>query len=71
LILGYLLYELVHLSAHHGAARAPILRWLRSHHLRHHFDDAGANFGISSPLWDVVFGTLQIRPPAADSGKRL
>jgi dihydroceramide fatty acyl 2-hydroxylase len=67
LILGYLLYELAHLSAHHGVARAPLLRWLRRHHLRHHFDNAGSNFGISSPLWDAVFGTLRRRPPGVEA----
>jgi sterol desaturase/sphingolipid hydroxylase (fatty acid hydroxylase superfamily) len=26
--------------------------------MRHHFQDHRYGFGVSSPLWDVVFGTL-------------
>lgn len=56
-LLGYLGYELVHYSAHHRRPRTALGRALRRHHLRHHFADAGTNFGISSPLWDLVFRT--------------
>jgi sterol desaturase/sphingolipid hydroxylase (fatty acid hydroxylase superfamily) len=25
--------------------------------MRHHFLDPDENYGVSSPLWDIVFGT--------------
>ena len=31
---------------------------LREQHMRHHFQDHRFGYGVSSPLWDVVFRTL-------------
>lgn len=62
-MLGYLAYELVHYSAHHRRPRSALGRALRRHHLRHHFADEARNFGISSPLWDLVFRTRAARDP--------
>jgi sterol desaturase/sphingolipid hydroxylase (fatty acid hydroxylase superfamily) len=55
-MLGYLAYEAAHWQFHHGRPRG-WLRALRAHHLRHHGGDGRSNFGISSPLWDLVFRT--------------
>jgi sterol desaturase/sphingolipid hydroxylase (fatty acid hydroxylase superfamily) len=30
---------------------------LKRHHMRHHHIDDSGNYGISSMLWDRVFGT--------------
>lgn len=65
-LLGYLAYELVHYSAHHRRPRTALGRALRRHHLRHHFADPGRNFGISSPLWDLVFRTYSSRQGPED-----
>ena len=32
-----------------------------AHHLRHHFRDDDLGYGVSSPLWDYVFGTVSTR----------
>ena len=66
-MLGYLAYEAAHWRAHHARPRAGLGRALRRHHLRHHFGDPGRNFGISSPLWDMVFRTCRISPVPEDS----
>lgn len=66
-LLGYLGYELAHYSAHHRRPRSALGRALRRHHLRHHFGDGARDFGISTPLWDVVFGTLSKRQAPKDS----
>lgn len=55
--LGYLAYELLHWRVHHAAPRTAPGKALRNHHLRHHHGDGRSNFGISSPLWDLVFRT--------------
>ncbi|MCY1061985.1 sterol desaturase family protein [Nannocystis sp. SCPEA4] len=65
-LVGYIFYELAHLRAHHGRPRTALGRALRRRHLRHHFTDRGADFGISSPLWDLVFRTYSKRPAAKD-----
>lgn len=58
-MVGYLAYEAVHWTAHHGAPERRLGRWLRNHHLRHHHEAPTARFGIGSPLWDWVLGTAR------------
>jgi sterol desaturase/sphingolipid hydroxylase (fatty acid hydroxylase superfamily) len=57
-ISGYLAYDLIHYATHHARMRAPIWRYLKRNHMRHHFKTPDRRFGVSSPLWDIVFGTL-------------
>jgi sterol desaturase/sphingolipid hydroxylase (fatty acid hydroxylase superfamily) len=58
-IIGYLGYEMVHFRIHCGRAGGRWLRWQRAHHLRHHFKHPECCFGVTTPLWDWVFGTGQ------------
>lgn len=64
---GYFFYEYQHAIAHLRAPRGRYGTWLRHHHLHHHFGHPMANHGVTIPLWDVVFGTLeqpaQVRVP--------
>ncbi len=55
----YLVYEVVHRRAHTHAGLGAYGRWLRRHHFAHHFVDPRTNHGVTSPLWDVVFGTYR------------
>jgi sterol desaturase/sphingolipid hydroxylase (fatty acid hydroxylase superfamily) len=55
---GYLIYDLAHYATHHFRMRWEPLRTLKRHHMRHHYKTPGQRFGVSSPLWDYVFGTL-------------
>ena len=32
-------------------------RWARRHHFHHHFVDVRRNYGVTTPLWDVVLRT--------------
>lgn len=57
LLLGWLGYEMLHAAIHHRHHLPGCLARLRAHHLHHHEADSSSNFGISSPLWDVVFAT--------------
>jgi sterol desaturase/sphingolipid hydroxylase (fatty acid hydroxylase superfamily) len=54
---GYVAYDLLHHHLHQPRQRTALGRWLRRHHLRHHFADDGTGFGLSAPYWDTVFGT--------------
>lgn len=57
---GYLAYAFTHFKIHQ--AKAPkILKWLWTHHLKHHYQDETKAYGVSSPFWDVVFRTLPSR----------
>lgn len=55
---GYLMYGTMHYAIH---AWNPPFKWMkglwRNHHL-HHYKDEGKGFGVSSTLWDYVFGTM-------------
>jgi dihydroceramide fatty acyl 2-hydroxylase len=56
-VFGYLTYDLTHYATHHFPMRAPVLRYLKRYHMMHHYKTPDARFGVSSPLWDIVFGT--------------
>ena len=57
-IAGYLIYDYTHYYVHHFVPKSQLGKKLREAHMRHHFQDHRFGFGVSSPLWDVVFRTL-------------
>jgi sterol desaturase/sphingolipid hydroxylase (fatty acid hydroxylase superfamily) len=64
-VVGYLFYDGTHYYVHHFV---PVWRWgklLRRHHLTHHHADHDGGFGVSTPLWDLVFRSM----PAKSSKK--
>jgi 4-hydroxysphinganine ceramide fatty acyl 2-hydroxylase len=56
---GYVCYDTIHYATHHFAMKRGIWRWLKQYHLRHHYQDDHAGYGVSSPLWDFVFKTTR------------
>ena len=56
---GYVCYDTIHYAIHHFPMKRGIWRWLKQYHLRHHYNDDEAGFGVSSPLWDYVFRTTR------------
>ncbi|MBN8610845.1 MAG: sterol desaturase family protein [Deltaproteobacteria bacterium] len=56
-VTGWLSYEVLHRRIHVAAPLNAYGRWARRHHLSHHFGNAKLNHGVSSPIWDHVFGT--------------
>ncbi len=56
-MLGYLIYGSMHYAIH---AWHPPFKWMkglwRNHHL-HHYKQQERGFGVSSTLWDHIFGT--------------
>ena len=52
-------YELLHRREHTHPGLNAYGRWARRHHFTHHFVDARCNHGVTSPLWDHVFGTYR------------
>jgi sterol desaturase/sphingolipid hydroxylase (fatty acid hydroxylase superfamily) len=57
LLAAYVAYEVLHRRLHTAEGVGPFGRWARRHHFFHHFHDPRRNHGVTSPLWDVVFGT--------------
>ena len=49
---------------HHHVPKTKLGKRLREQHMRHHFQDHRYGYGVSSPLWDVVFRTLPQKPAA-------
>jgi sterol desaturase/sphingolipid hydroxylase (fatty acid hydroxylase superfamily) len=54
---GWIVYEVIHRMIHVAGPVNAYGRWARKHHLSHHFGNAKLNHGVSSPIWDDVFGT--------------
>lgn len=59
-LFGYVMYDMVHYATHHGNfSPKSTLGRIRKYHLRHHFNDQyQEGFGITTPFWDHVFGTV-------------
>lgn len=57
-VFGYVTYDMLHFAFHHFPMTGRVSKYLRAYHLRHHFKDDGTAYGVSSPLWDYVFGTV-------------
>lgn len=60
LMAGYFFYEYLDFQAHHGMARGRIIRYYRKYHLLHHHYHAKARYGVTSPLFDFIFGTYRV-----------
>lgn len=56
----YIAYEVLHRALHTWEGLGPFGRWARRHHFYHHFHDPSMNHGVTSPLWDAVFGTRKV-----------
>lgn len=59
LIAFYGVYEVMHRLEHVHPGFGPYGRWARRHHFYHHFVDPKVNHGVTTPLWDFVFGTYR------------
>jgi len=57
-IAGYLAYDTIHFATHHVRPRSSVSRSLKRRHFRHHYADSEKDFGVSSPLWDALMGTM-------------
>jgi sterol desaturase/sphingolipid hydroxylase (fatty acid hydroxylase superfamily) len=72
---GYLIYDYTHWATHHAKlpdwfVLRPLQGWLkaaRKRHMKHHFGDNTKGFGVSMPLWDHVFGTVDPEPQGSPS----
>ena len=56
-VAGFVAYEAIHYRIHFRPSRNAFERHLRTRHLLHHKHNSNASFGVTSELWDLVFGT--------------
>lgn len=54
---GYVGITLAHARMHVRAPRGAAEAWMWRFHFHHHYADPRVNFGLTSPLFDYVFGT--------------
>jgi sterol desaturase/sphingolipid hydroxylase (fatty acid hydroxylase superfamily) len=64
---GFAAYEFVHYRIHFSSPLCALEARLRARHLAHHAAEPDAIFGVTTRLWDVVFGT----EPAPDRMREL
>jgi len=58
-VAAYGFYDWIHWRAHRRPIAHPYERWVRRHHFHHHFGHPMANQGVTTPIWDLVFGTYE------------
>jgi sterol desaturase/sphingolipid hydroxylase (fatty acid hydroxylase superfamily) len=61
-LVGYLAYDYVHYYVHHFTPKYAVGKYLKRYHMIHHFSHYDAKWGVSNPLWDYVFRTVEARP---------
>jgi 4-hydroxysphinganine ceramide fatty acyl 2-hydroxylase len=63
---GYAAYGLSHTAIHSMRFSHPIpRRWAAMHHIHHYHPDA--NFGVTTPLWDIILGTRYVSKRTRES----
>ncbi len=56
-VAAYFVYEWIHAADHLRPPRNAYGRWTRRSHFHHHYEAPLRNFGVTTPIWDLVFGT--------------
>lgn len=57
-LMGYAAYLFVHFMVHAAKPPKNVFKTLWVHHSIHHFKNQEVAFGVTSPLWDVIFRTM-------------
>jgi 4-hydroxysphinganine ceramide fatty acyl 2-hydroxylase len=58
MLTGYASYLFVHYIVHAYPPPQNLFKHLWINHAIHHYKDNKVVFGVSSPLWDYIFGTM-------------
>src|SRR5262249_9222158 len=64
---GFLYYEAVHYRVHFSLSGSGLVARQRRAHFYHHFTNNRKCFGVTSPIWDYVFGTFKPSRPVGGS----
>jgi hypothetical protein len=68
---AWLAYEWIHWWAHVHPGWTAYGRWVRRNHFAHHFHHPRLGHGVSSPVWDLAFGTWKAAPERIEVPERL
>lgn len=60
-LVGYALYLAIHYMVHAFQPPKNFLKALWVNHGVHHYKDGEIVFGVSSPLWDYIYGTMRTK----------
>ena len=60
-VAGYLFYDMTHFAIHHFNFNNKYWKAIKTHHMKHHYQDPDNGFGVSSVLWDYIFNTYKFR----------
>lgn len=60
-LVGYALYLAIHYMVHAYQPPRNFLKALWVNHGVHHYKDGEIVFGVSSPLWDYIYGTMRLK----------
>ena len=61
-IASMIVYDSLHYYCHFGPETE--IKWLKAvriKHQKHHYRTPQANFGVTTSLWDIIFGTFDNR----------
>ncbi|KAI3426116.1 hypothetical protein D9Q98_008495 [Chlorella vulgaris] len=67
-VVGYVLYDTTHWALHSGRADWLVGPVLKTSHMDHHYVDETVGYGISSTLYDLVFGTMNLKAALLKKG---
>jgi len=56
-LMGYLAYDMIHFAIHHFKINNKYWAAIKEHHMKHHYKESDAGFGVSSPIWDAIFNS--------------
>ncbi len=65
----YLYYEFTHRDLHVREPKTRLGIYLRAHHIHHHQINDKANYGVTTPVWDYVFGTFESARSTSRTGR--
>ncbi|WP_107038440.1 sterol desaturase family protein [Brumimicrobium mesophilum] len=58
-LIGYLVYMTIHWTIHsYSPPKNKFLSWWWLHHNIHHYQQHDRAFGVSTPIWDIIFRTM-------------
>jgi len=54
---GYLVYDMTHYAIHHFNFKSGLWKKIKQHHMLHHYQEPSRGYGVTSDLWDRIFGS--------------
>jgi sterol desaturase/sphingolipid hydroxylase (fatty acid hydroxylase superfamily) len=60
IVAAYVFTTFYHAHMHQRAPRTRYERWMWRFHFHHHYANPRKNFGLTSPLFDMLFGTAEV-----------